>query len=327
MPLNLAVRPFQSSDADAVVSLWEETLPSSQPWNDPKQVICRKQNHNDDLLFVGEQDGRIVATVIAGYDGIRGWIYAMAVAPDCRRQGVGRWMLEAGENALLAKGCAKVNLQVRATNAEVIQFYERCGYAIEDRASLGKPLRTEYQSIVDPVPTLVVNEEIALSQITWDDKPAYLKHLNETNAFRENMGLMPYPYTDIDAEQWLSRAVRGTLEHDRIRNWAIRNGTGELIGGVGLIGVSTGEKAEIGYWLAQPYWGQAIMTDVVRRLCSHAFDHYDLQRIYAQAYATNPASARVLEKAGFELEGTLRSHFFRDGKSCDVLFFGLMRPT
>ena len=327
VPPILTVRQFESSDADAVFSLWQEALPSSQPWNDPIQVICRKRHRNDDLFFVGEQDGRIVATVMAGCDGIRGWIYAMAVAPGCRRRGVGRRMLEESENALVARGCPKVNLQVRATNSEVIEFYETCGYSIEDRTSLGKPLSTEYRSIVDPVPTIRVNREITLSQISWEDKPAFLKHLNKTNAFRENMGSIPFPYTDLDAEQWLSQALRGTLEHGQCRNWAVRIAGGELIGGAGIVGISRGEKAEIGYWLAEQYWGRGIMTEVVRRLCEFAFDQYDLHRIYARAYATNPASARVLEKAGFELEGTLRSHFFRDGKAYDVLFFGLMGPA
>ncbi len=69
------------------------------------------------------------------------------------------------------------------------------------------------------------------------------------------------------------------------------------------------------------------MTEVVRRLCEFAFEEYELRRIYAQAFASNPTSARVLEKAGFELEGTLRSHYFRDAKPYDVLYFGMMRPA
>ena len=131
---------------------------------------------------------------------------------------------------------------------------------------------------------------------------------------------------EIDAEQWLSKIVKETLQHDRCRNWAIRTFR-QLIGGVGLVGISRGENAEIGYWLAREFWGQGIMTQVVRRLCGFAFDQYELHRIYAQSFATNSASACVLKKSAFELEGTLRSHFFRDGNSCDVLFFGLMRPT
>ena len=121
----VTVRKFESSDTDSVIALWNKALPSSQPWNEPQDVICRKLNVNDGLFFVGEQDGQILATVLAGYDGVRGWIYALAVAAEQRRRGIGRRMLEEAENALLAKGCPKINLQVRASNSEVIEFYER----------------------------------------------------------------------------------------------------------------------------------------------------------------------------------------------------------
>lgn len=327
MTAEITVRKFESTDADSVIALWNKALPSAQPWNEPKTVICRKLNANDGLLFVGEQEGQVIATVMAGCDGVRGWIYALAVADGHRRRGVGRRMLEEAERALFARGCAKINLQVRATNSEVIQFYEQCGFSLEDRASLGKPLRVEPQTAADPVPTIRVNEQVTLSQITAGDRPAYLKHLNKTDEFHACMGMMPFPYREIDADQWLAKVVRETLETDRRRNWAIRKEDGELIGGTGVCGLARGEKAEIGYWLAKSYWGQGIMTEVVRRLCEFAFAQYELRRIYARAFATNPASARVLEKAGFDLEGTLRSHYFRDGEPLDVLFFGLMRAA
>ena len=299
MAADVTIRPFQSADADQVIALWGEALPSSQPWNDPRQVICRKRHRNDDLFLVGERNGRVVATVIAGYDGVRGWIYSVAVAADCRRQGVGRTILAAAEQAVLAKGCPKINLQVRASNSEVIAFYQHCGYRVEDRASLGKPLSKEFESIVDPVPTIHVNNEITLSQITWDDKPDYLKHLNETDAFAENMGFMPYPYTVIDAQQWISKVAGETLEHDRCRSWAIRNAGGQLIGGIGAGGLAPGDTAEMGYWLAASCWGQGIVTAATRRLCEFVFEHYQVRKIFARAFGNNPASSRVLEKAGF----------------------------
>jgi RimJ/RimL family protein N-acetyltransferase len=326
MASEIIVRRFEPADADGVIGLWRNALPSSQPWNEPTNVICRKLNANDGLFFVGEQDGRVVATVIAGNDGVRGWIYSLAVAADQRRRGIGRRMLREAETTLRAGGCDKINLQVRGDNAEVIAFYQRCGYTLEDRASLGKPLLVEPDAVAEAVPTIRVNERITLSQITWNDKAAYLEHLNESDAFRANTCLMPYPYTELDADQWISQVLRETLEASRRRNWAIRNGSGELIGGAGVFGITAGEKAEIGYWLARPNWGQGIMTDVVRRLCAFAFDRYGLQRVFAQVFSTNPASARVLRKAGFEREGTLRGHHFRDGDSCDLLVFGLLRP-
>ena len=130
MPVDLTVRNFESSDAEGVIALWNQALPDSQPWNDPQDVICRKLNVNDGLFFVGEQDRQVIATVLAGYDGVRGWIYSLAVAEEHRRQGFGRRMLQEAEKVLHARGCAKINLQVRATNSQVIEFYEGCGFSV-----------------------------------------------------------------------------------------------------------------------------------------------------------------------------------------------------
>jgi len=93
-----------------------------------------------ELFLVGEFQGDIVGTVIAGFDGYRGWVYHLAVQPRCRRRGFGRKLMRKAEARLKALGCPKLNLQVRSSNAEVIAFYERLGYSIEDHASLGKIL-------------------------------------------------------------------------------------------------------------------------------------------------------------------------------------------
>ena len=177
----------------------------------------------------------------------------------------------------------------------------------------------------DPPPMLPISKRITLSAITWNDKPAYLKHLNETEEFHRHMTRMPFPYRQEDADQWLTLAVGETLEKDRSRSWAIRKQDGELIGGVSVFDMTVGEKAEIGYWLAQPYWGQGIATEMVIGLSRFAFQQYELQRIYAQVFSINPASARVLEKAGFQKEGTLRRHVFRDGQTYDMWVYGLLR--
>lgn len=84
-------------------------------------------------------------------------------------------------------------------------------------------------------------------------------------------------------------------------------------------------RAEVGYWLAKPFWGRGIMTAVVRRLCRHAFDEYGLAKITAQVSLHNPASARVLEKCGFQQEGCLRKHFLKDGRFIDARLFALLR--
>jgi ribosomal protein S18 acetylase RimI-like enzyme len=140
MASNIITRQFQSNDAESLIALWQEVLPSSQPWNEPREVLRRKMNQHDDLVFVAEKEAKVVGAVMAGYDGIRGWIYSLAVSSEHRRCGIGRQLIEVAESTLRALGCPKVNLQVRSTNLEVLEFYRRCGYAVEDRASLGKSL-------------------------------------------------------------------------------------------------------------------------------------------------------------------------------------------
>jgi ribosomal protein S18 acetylase RimI-like enzyme len=140
IPENLLIRPFLEKDEDPVIALWREAFPKDPPWNEPKQIIRRKREVQRDLFLVGEIDGAVVATVIAGYDGFRGWVYHLAVAPVQRRKGLGRAMMAEVEKRLHARGCPKINLQVRAWNGEVIAFYKRLGYKVEEHTSMGRLL-------------------------------------------------------------------------------------------------------------------------------------------------------------------------------------------
>lgn len=137
---DLRIRPFVDADEAAVTALWDEVFPDPRVWNQPGPAIARKRATQPELFLVGLQDDRPVATVVAGFDGVRGWIYHLAVAPPARRRGIGAAMMAAAEAALAARGCPKVNLQVVAENAGVVRFYERLGYAVEARISLGKVL-------------------------------------------------------------------------------------------------------------------------------------------------------------------------------------------
>jgi ribosomal protein S18 acetylase RimI-like enzyme len=95
------------------------------------------------MFLVAESDGRILASVMAGYDGHRGWVNYLAVHPDHRRQGIGRRMMEEAESRLKAAGCPKINLQVRTENVAVLEFYKRIGYQTDDVVSLGKRLEPD----------------------------------------------------------------------------------------------------------------------------------------------------------------------------------------
>jgi len=110
------------------------------PSNDADKDIARKLADSPDLFLIGESDGKVVAAVMAAFDGHRGWLNYLGVDPDLQRCGYGRLLVAHAEALLKAKGCPKVNLQVRSTNTAVIAFYESLGYSTEERVSMGKRL-------------------------------------------------------------------------------------------------------------------------------------------------------------------------------------------
>lgn len=139
----MQIREFQPTDQEAVIALWIR-CGLTRPWNNPHADIERKLAVDPDLFLVGEIDGAIVASVMGGYEGHRGWINYLAVDPSMQRRGLGRQMMDAVEARLLALGCPKINLQVRDTNEQATGFYRAIGYAVDPVVSFGKRL------IVDP---------------------------------------------------------------------------------------------------------------------------------------------------------------------------------
>ena len=136
----MLIRNYGPADRAQVVSLWNAVFPNSTGHNDPNSSIDRKVAVDDGLFFVAEEGNTIVGTVMAGYDGHRGWLYSVAVAPGQRRGGIGSQLVHHAEQALAQRGCPKLNLQVLAENAEVVAFYESLGFHIEPRISMGKLL-------------------------------------------------------------------------------------------------------------------------------------------------------------------------------------------
>lgn len=136
---DLEIRPYEEADQDAVVKLWR-ACGLVAPQNDPVKDIRRKLRVQREMFLVGLIDGRLVATVMAGYEGHRGWVNYLAVAPDCRKRGFGRRLMDEAEALLRAAGCPKINLQVRSSNSDVIGFYGSIGYAVDDVVSMGKRL-------------------------------------------------------------------------------------------------------------------------------------------------------------------------------------------
>jgi ribosomal protein S18 acetylase RimI-like enzyme len=142
----MEIRPFQISDESAVVDLWSQ-CELLRPVNDPVKDIRRKLCINPEWFLVGTVDHQIIASVMAGYDGHRGWINYLAVHPAHRLKGYGRQIMIEAEKMLRAVGCPKINLQVRNSNRAVVAFYQSIGYRIDEVVSLGKRLEHDEQKL------------------------------------------------------------------------------------------------------------------------------------------------------------------------------------
>jgi ribosomal protein S18 acetylase RimI-like enzyme len=136
----VCIRPYNDADEPTVVALWNAVLYDSAPHNDPLTSIRQKLAVERELFLVADLAGTVVGTVMGGYDGHRGWIYSVAVDPGHRRLGIGASLLRRLEADLKMRGCLKVNLQVRASNSQVIAFYESLGFVVEPNVSMGKRL-------------------------------------------------------------------------------------------------------------------------------------------------------------------------------------------
>jgi ribosomal protein S18 acetylase RimI-like enzyme len=135
----MLIRPFAPADTEPVLALWNR-CGLTRPWNDPRKDIARKLTVQPELFLIGELDGVIVATAMAGYDGHRGWVNYLGVDPAHRRTGLGGELMAAIERELRARGCPKVSLMVRDGNQDAIAFYGARGYAVDGVVVLGRRL-------------------------------------------------------------------------------------------------------------------------------------------------------------------------------------------
>lgn len=131
------IRPYQEADITNVVNLWEQ-CGLIVPHNDPHKDIARKIQYQPDLFLIAQLNWQLIGTVMAGYEGHRGWLNYLAVDPEHQRKGYGRLLVEAAEHRLHELGCPKVNLQIRGNNKQALAFYRAIGYVTEDRIGMGK---------------------------------------------------------------------------------------------------------------------------------------------------------------------------------------------
>ncbi len=135
----MVIRPYLSADENAVVELWRKCN-LLRSWNDPKQDIKRKLGVGSELFLVGLVDDKVVAAVMGGYEGHRGWVNYLAVDPTYQRRGLGRQIMKAVEEKILAMDCPKINLLIRTDNKVAVKFYEGIGYEMDEVVSMGKRL-------------------------------------------------------------------------------------------------------------------------------------------------------------------------------------------
>ena len=179
--------------------------------------------------------------------------------------------------------------------------------------------------------TIIINDKIELTEMREMDIPQFIKYLNNKEHF-DNTLMIPSPYTENDGAFFINLCREAEKQHGRVVNFAIRSRDTEglVIGGIGLM---TNEKpiakhkAEIGYWLGKPFWGQGFMTEVVRVFSDYWLENSDLVRLEAAVFAPNIASKRVLEKAGFSVDGFCKKYYIKplDGSAKDVFLLSKVK--
>ena len=139
---SLLIRPFQEGDEEALVSLWN-MCKLTVPWNNPYKDIARKLKVQAELFLVGYLEDKLIASIIAGYDGHRGWINYFAVHPDFQQRGYGKQLMDNVENKLRELGCPKINLQIREGNDKVLSYYQKLGFVNEKHINMGKGIEDD----------------------------------------------------------------------------------------------------------------------------------------------------------------------------------------
>lgn len=142
--IDVEIRSYSDDRFEGVKALWQGAFPNDPPWNAAELAIPAKLAVQRELFLIALHDDKVIGSIMAGYDGHRGWLYAVAVLNAYGRRGIGTALVGEAERRLRERGCDKINLQVRTSNAAVIGFYERLGYMTEERISMGKRLTESF---------------------------------------------------------------------------------------------------------------------------------------------------------------------------------------
>lgn len=172
--------------------------------------------------------------------------------------------------------------------------------------------------------TSLSTQRLLLSQLEAADIPLIVSYANNRKVTQYTKNI-PFPYAEKDAVFWLNLANNGIAEGSKYI-WAIRNpATKAFMGGVGLHVSATHQHAELGYWIAEPFWGHGYVSEAVGAVIKFAFETVGLARVCAHHISANEGSGRVMEKNGMKFEGTLRQHMCKAGQLHDIKCYGILR--
>ena len=166
--------------------------------------------------------------------------------------------------------------------------------------------------------------DIKIREWKIEDKSELAENLNNMNILNNLRDGLPYPYTEADAEDF----IRAMLSADKDKTFAFAiTLDGKVIGSIGVFRQENihFRTAEMGYYIGEKYWGNGYMTEAVNMACNYVFENTDIIRIYAEPFAYNTASCRVLEKAGFVCEGILKSNAYKNGNIVDMKMYALVK--
>jgi len=256
-------------------------------------------------------DNEIVGSVRAYEKEGTIYIGKLIVLPRCQNQGVGKRLLRAIEDKFPGR---RYELFTGDKSGKNMRLYEKCGYARFKTAEAAPGL------------VFVYLEKLAVDLREWTllDAPALAEAINNKKILDNLRDGLPFPYTEKDAEEFIS----SVLSCDKNSNFVFAIlYTDRVIGSIGVYRKDNIHRiaAELGYYIAEPYWGKGIMTRAVRRICDYVFENTDIIRIFAEPFAHNAASCRVLEKAGFRFEGVLRKNAVKNGQVIDMKMYAILR--
>ena len=294
-----------------------KTLPFSVVYK-PEISIYMDQfgQKTNDHGFYAKWDGVVIAAAwtrtIQGYGHVDAKTpeLSVSVLPEYRGKGIGSLLLSYLFNQLRIMGYRQVSLSVQKENPAQ-HLYRRLGFRV----------------VKENENDLIMVKQLGVHLRHWNDEDVQdlVKAISNRKILDNLRDGIPYPYTEKDAQEFIRKAQDAEMGSQFY--YAIAY-DGRTVGSIGVFRQDNVHRltAELGYYLAEPYWGMGIMTEAIRQICTHVFENTDINRIFASPYATNAGSCRVLEKAGFELEGTLRQNAVKNGKMVDMKMYALLKP-